>query len=47
MSRELDVHVSHLRSKLAEIFDTENPLISIRGVGYYLQLGTLRRMPKA
>jgi DNA-binding response OmpR family regulator len=47
MSRELDVHVSHLRSKLAEIFDTENPLISLRGVGYCLQLGALRRTPKA
>jgi DNA-binding response OmpR family regulator len=47
MSRELDVHVSHLRSKLAELFDTENPLISLRGVGYCLQLGALRRTPKA
>lgn len=38
MSREIDVHVSHLRAKLADICGTDNPLSSIRGVGYCLNL---------
>lgn len=38
MSRELDVHVSHLRAKLVDVCGTENPVSSIRGVGYCLNL---------
>jgi DNA-binding response OmpR family regulator len=38
MSREIDVHVSHLRAKLVEICGSDNPLSSIRGVGYCLNL---------
>ena len=38
MSRKLDVHASHLRRKLGEICGSTNPLISIRGIGYCLNL---------
>jgi len=38
MSREIDVHVSHLRSKLGEVCIADNPLSSVRGVGYCLNL---------
>lgn len=38
MSREIDVHVSHLRAKLVDACGIDNPLSSIRGVGYCLNL---------
>jgi DNA-binding response OmpR family regulator len=38
MSREIDVHVSHLRAKLVDVCGIDNPLSSIRGVGYCLNL---------
>jgi DNA-binding response OmpR family regulator len=38
MSRDIDVHVSHLRAKLVEVCESDNPLSSIRGVGYCLNL---------
>lgn len=36
VSREIDVHVCHLRRKLARLCGDTNPLRSIRGVGYRL-----------
>ena len=38
MSREIDVHVSRLRGKLGDVCGIDNPLSSVRGVGYCLTL---------
>lgn len=35
-SRSLEVHLSHLRKKLGQVSDAENPIIGIRGLGYRL-----------
>lgn len=40
MNRALEVHVSHLRHKLAEVCELDAaPIIGVRGVGYRLNLG--------
>ena len=38
MSRELEVHVSHLRRKLNQVGCAANPIVSLRGRGYRLSI---------
>jgi DNA-binding response OmpR family regulator len=38
LNRGLEVHLSHLRGKLAEVSGIENPIVGLRGVGYRLNL---------
>ncbi len=38
LNRGLEVHLSHLRGKLAEVSGIENPILGLRGMGYRLNL---------